>query len=201
MESMPNSYDNENKSHLLKTQEKWIILSQNEIKHLFTYYVVLLIFSFLWVAFSILYHYEFTEKSFSSTIGIFMFAFPSGLLGATVYYIRKLYKSCIQNLVNGVAASDNSDAKFRKMGAKMYFYIRPIISGILSVLINIGFIVGFYLIDNAPEINNEKYFLFVILISFYVGFCNGKIIIKIEQQGDNVVNSIFKGDKSDEFGK
>lgn len=179
-----------NNGHLLPRQEKWINFTREETKHLFIYYLILLIFSLLWIAFSVLYHYEFSEKGFSNIIGIFMFACPGGLLGAVIYYIRKLYKSCIQNLIE---VKSDDEALFRKIGAKMYFYIRPIISAILAILVDMGFIAGFYFINNQPDINNDKFFLFIILISFYVGFCNGKIIINMEKRSEDIADFVLKG--------
>ncbi len=175
--------------HLLPRQERWINFTSKEIKHLFVYYTVILIFSLLWITFSVIYHYELSEQGFSDIVGIFMFACPGGLLGAVIYYIRKLYKSCIQNLIE---VKSDDDARFRKIGAKMYFYIRPIISGILAILVDMGFIAGFYFINNQPEISNDKFFLFIILISFYIGFCNGKIIINMEKRSEDVASFIFK---------
>lgn len=195
-----NSTVNGNK-HSLTRQEKWINFTSTEIKHLFLYYILLLIFSLSWITFSVLYHYELSKDGFSNIIGIFMFACPGGLLGAVIYYIRKLYKSCIQNLIEVEVNDEN--AHIRKIGAKMYFYIRPIISGILAILVDMGFIAGFYFINNQPEINNDKFFLFIILISFYIGFCNGKIIINMEKRSEDVVNLIFKTkeNKNDKSGQ
>ena len=177
--------------HSLPRQEKWINFTLEETKHLFMYYIILLVFSLIWITFSVLFHYEFSEQGFSNIIGVFMFACPGGLLGAVIYYIRKLYKSCIQNLVV-TELIDNEKASFSKLGAKMYFYIRPIISGILAILTDMGIIAGFYFINNQPEINNDKFFLFIILVSFYVGFCNGKIIMNMERRSEDVMSFIFK---------
>ena len=90
---------NDAHDHSLPNQEKWIILSTKELRFLFIYYMAILIISLSWIVFSVLFHYEFSENGFSNVVGIFMFAFPSGALGGGIYYIRKLYKSCIQNLV------------------------------------------------------------------------------------------------------
>ena len=177
-------------THSLSRQEQWIKMSYKEVKHVFTYYFILLVISLLWVTFSVLYHFEFSKLGFSNVVGIFMFAYPSGVLGADIYYIRKLYKSCIQNLIEEPISKD--DQKITKIGAKVYFYIRPIISGILSILINIGIITGFYIINNQNDINNEYFFLLIILISFYIGFSNGKVIIRIEKHSADIINTIFK---------
>lgn len=178
--------------HLLKTQEKWINLTDDEIKHLFAYYIIFMIASLLWMILSLLYHYELSKDGFSNLVGIFMFSFPSGILGATIYYIRKLYKSCIQELIKTNSADELPSANFKKIGAKMYFYLRPIISGILAILVNIGIIAGVCFVNNQPDINNDKFFFFVILISFYVGFCNGKLIINMEKTSESFAGLVFK---------
>lgn len=192
---MSNSTQDQKNMHLLPLQEKWINMDETEIKHLFRYYICALIVSLLWVLLSTAYHYVLSENGFPDIIGIYMFAFPSGVLGATIYYIRKLYKSCIQGLVADNQNDNDSEAKMRKIGAKMYFYLRPLISGILAILAGIAIVAGFFIVNNQPTINNEKFFLYIILISFYIGFCNGKIIFKMEQQSSEIVDTVFKENK------
>ena len=194
---MSQSVKNSSDPHLLPLQEKWINMSADEIKCLFGYYIFVLILSLLWMTFSIIFHYEISENGFSNIVGIFMFAFPSGVLGASIYYIRKLYKSCIQKLVVDDPEDTSTETKIRKIGAKVYFYIRPLISGILAILASVALIAGFFLVNNQPTINNEKFFLFVVLISFYIGFSNGKIIFRMEQQSGDVINAMFKESKND----
>lgn len=192
---MPDSTKNQTNSHLLPLQEKWINMNSKEIKRLFAYYIFSLFVSLLWVLFSMIYHYSLSEKGFSNIIGIFMFAFPGGVLGATIYYIRKLYKSCIQGLVTDNINDASTEVQLRRIGAKMYFYLRPLISGILAFFVGIAIIAGFSIVNNQPTLNNEEFFLFVVLISFYIGFCNGKIIFKMEQQSSDVINAVFKENK------
>ena len=194
---MSQSIKNSSNPHLLPLQEKWINMNIDEIKHLFGYYITILILSLLWMTFSIIYHYEMSENGFSNMVGVFMFAFPGGVLGSSIYYIRKLYKSCIQKLVVDNPTDTSTETKIRKIGAKVYFYIRPLVSGVLAILASIALITGFFFINNQPSINNEKFFLFVVLISFYIGFSNGKIIFKMEQQSGDIINSMFKENKND----
>ena len=176
---MSNSTKKQENSHLLPLQEKWINMNVKEVKHLFAYYIFTLFISLLWMLFSIVYHYELSDNGFPDAIGIFMFAFPSGVLGATIYYIRKLYKSCLQKIVVDNPEDTSSETQLRKIGAKMYFYLRPPISGILAIFASIAIIAGF----------------FIVLISFYIGFCNGKIIFKMEKQSSEVIDSVFKESK------
>ena len=74
----------------------------------------------------------------------------------------------------------------------MYFYIRPVFSAILAVITNMGTIAGFFLINNTPSINNDKFFLFTIVLSFYIGFCNGKILVGMDKQRDAFSRLIIK---------
>ncbi len=190
--------DNNNKkiaSHLLPLQEKWINMSPKEIRRLFGYYIIILSISLLGLVFSIVYHYDLSKNGFTESQGILAFAFPGGVLGASIYYIRKLYKSCIQGIVVDNSKDTSTEAQLRKIGAKMYFYLRPLISGILAIIVSIAIIAGFFVINNQPSINNEKFFLFIALISFYIGFCNGKIIIKMEQHSNEAIDSVLKEQK------
>ena len=182
----------EENRHLLKRQEKWIVMSSKEVKLLFGYYVFILIISFVWVAFSVLYHFEYSANGFSRYVGIFMFALPSGILGASIYYIRKLYKSCIQNLFDENVVDDKDYKYYRKIGAKMYFYIRPIVSGIFAVMLNMAILAGFNIINADISSGNNNFEFLIILLSFYVGFCNGKIIIHMDDKKDVAFNKIFR---------
>lgn len=174
--------------HMLENQEKWINFSYEETKRLFVYYLILLLISICWLVCSLVYNYKISERCFSNVVGILMFSFPSGLLGGCVYYIRKLYKSCIQELV--VDLGDNKN--YRKLGAKIYFYSRPIISSVLATLVNLGIVAGFYVINNQPDINSDRFFLFILLIAFYIGFCNGKVIIRIDKHGEEIIDLILR---------
>lgn len=183
--------NDKNKVDVSSGIQKWMNLTKKEVKHLFAYYIFLLSVSFIWFIFDLLYHYSFNETGFSIVIGVLLFAFPCGIVGASIYYIRKLYKSCLQDLVVDLPNDD-----YHKLGAKMYFYIRPIISGILAVLINIGIIGGFYMFVNNMSVNDERFFVFVSLTSFYIGYCNGKLILKLDENGEKLINSIFKENKN-----
>jgi hypothetical protein len=190
---MEPSKDTKTRYRQLNEQEQWIHLNLNECKHLFLYYFLSLLVSFVIFIASIIFHY--TISSFNQIIGLILFSILGGLMGSNIYYIRKLYKSCIQFLIS--PSEENFEHEIRKIGAKAYFYTRPIISAILSLLISLGIYAGFYLFQNSPSISNEKYFIFCTLISFYIGFCNGKIIVDLDQQGESIINLLFGANKNE----
>lgn len=176
---------------------KWIFLKQKEIKHLYLYYIIVLVLSFLWLCFSLVTNYVILENGFPKLVGILMLCFPGGVLGSVIYYIRKFYKSLIQNMV--VSPNGLSDEMYnRALGAKLYFYLRPIISGILSVIINIGIISGLFFVNEGKDINNNNYFLMSVIISFFIGFSNGKLILKLDSFSENMINNLFKGNTNNE---
>lgn len=175
-------------SHLLSRQEKWIKLSITEVKHIFTYYFILFFMSFIGAGIMICFFIDIIEKQ----LGVLLiFSFFCGMIGSTFYYIRKLYKSCIQLLVD---SKDNADS-IMAVGAKVYFYFRPIMGATLAVFIILGIYGGFLILQNNPEINSEKFFIFSAIISFIIGFSNGSIIVKLDNSKDKIAEIInFAGE-------
>ena len=191
-----NSSETENKN-----ETPWILFSISETRWLFIYYILGILFSFFVLCILVIFNYEFDcgalDAKSIEMAKLVLLSFFSGVLGSTVYYVRKLYKACIRNLVFDPdihVKNEEEDTPFRKLGAKMYFYIRPLTSGILAVLINLGIQCGFHVIDSSFNLSEEKIFLFVVVVSFYIGFCNGKIIVKMSEQGESFVNSVFGDD-------
>lgn len=164
--------------HTLPTQDKWIHLSKKEIKHIFIYYGVVFMVSLL--AFGvIIYHFVSIQ---TDNIGLLLiFSFVCGLLGSTFYYIRKLYKSCIQFLV-----TESNVNEIIAIGAKVYFYFRPIMGATLAVLIILGIYGGFFFLQDQPEINTERFYIFTSLVAFIVGFANGNIIVQLDRNKEKV---------------
>lgn len=176
--------------HALPTQKKWIKLTRKEVKHIFIYYCIIFIISLVVFGFII---GSFVNIS-RDNIGILLiFSFTCGLLGSTFYYIRKLYKSCIQLLVDAGNSTNSIDA----LGAKVYFYFRPIMGATLAVLIVLGIYGGFFFLQDQPAINTEKFYIFTALVAFIVGFSNGNIIIRLDRSKDKIADliKIGKGEK------
>lgn len=176
----------EDTSHALKTQEKWIALSREEVKHIFAYYLILFIAALISVV-RFIFYYTSIESTEVELGWILIFAFISGLLGATFYYIRKLYKSCIQQLF---ITDLKTDELFASLGAKIYFYFRPIMGATLALLVILGVYGGFFVLLEQPAINSEKFFIFVAIFSFLIGFSNGKVIIKLDNSTNTVAEMI-----------
>lgn len=173
----------ERNGHALPNQEKWIVMSRAEIKRIFEYYIVLFLISLLAVLLFIRY-FELIEKDKIGIFCIVLFSFSCGILGGTFYYIRKLYKSCIQSLVNDIAETSTS---IESIGAKVYFYFRPIMGAVLSIFITLGVYAGVFVLLDQPAINSDKFYIFVGILAFISGFSNGKLIVKLDNTTDKFV--------------
>lgn len=185
--------------HALKNQEKWIKLNKKEVKSIFIYYGILFSGALSAIVFIInkLSLQPSMIENGNNVLGIMniiYLAFFSGLFGSTFYYIRKLYKSCIQLLVK---YEIGEDAEIQALGAKVYFYCRPIMGAALSMLVVLGIYGGFFVLLDQPTINADKFYLFIIIIAFLFGFSNGKIIIKLDNSTDKIADMIKICDTED----
>lgn len=177
--------------HALPNQEKWIKLSVSEVKHIFVYYIIIFLLSLAGCICLICYQFpSLVTTVHLNSLAIFSLIF--GLLGSTFYYIRKLYKSCIQLLVNAV----NDKVSLVSLGTKVYFYIRPIMGATLAFIIILGIYGGFFFLQDQPSISGEKFYIFSAILSFVIGFSNGKIIVKLDHSSDKVAE-ILKFAKGD----
>ena len=74
---MEPSKDTKTRYRQLNEQEQWIHLNLNECKHLFLYYFLSLLVSFVIFIASIIFHY--TISSFNQIIGLILFSILGGL--------------------------------------------------------------------------------------------------------------------------
>ena len=172
--------------HELPNQEKWITLTRSEVKHIFVYYIVLFLISLV-VMIVFIRHFVLAESGEIKVIETVLFSLVCGLLGGTFYYIRKLYKSCIQLLFS---AEDQNDASIKSLGIKVYFYFRPIMGAVLSMLVILGVYGGFFMLLEQPAINSDKFYIFIALLSFATSFSNGKLIVKLDNTKDKIAEMI-----------
>lgn len=171
--------------HAFPVQEKWIKLTNKEVKHIFIYYGFLFFAALMLCARMINDLFPPVETGIR-LIELSSFSLAFGLLGSTFYYIRKLYKSCIQLLVD----SKGDDTSIRSMGVKAYFYLRPVMGAVLATLIILGIYGGFFFLQDEPSINDEKFYIFSAILSFAAGFSNGKIIVRLDNSSDKIAELI-----------
>lgn len=109
----------------------------------------------------------------------------TGLLGGTIYYIRKLYLIGIQNRLK-------HDCSFIEIaGTTLYFVIRPLFSMVVTVIIMLGFAVGIFSFFVAGGILTQNFINFSMVISFFLGISNGKLMDKLNEVGNNFISKLL----------
>jgi hypothetical protein len=84
---------------------------------------------------------------------------------------------------------DSENDKLRQIGIFFYFFLRPIFSGIFSIIILIILKSGISILSTAKSLTIEFYYLSIIT-SFFIGFSSGDLIDKFEEVGKKIVTQI-----------
>jgi hypothetical protein len=110
----------------------------------------------------------------------------TSILGATIFYIRKLYKACINlDILSPITDED----KTREIGVFFYFFLRPIFSFVLSIIILLILKSGIAVLATSNELT-KNFFYLSIIISFFIGYSSGDLIDKFEIVGKKVIDKI-----------
>ncbi len=174
-------------SHSLPLQENWIKLSKRFVTGIFIYYGVLLVLSLLFSG------YQLSRLTMQSEDTIFLhqiltLSFSCGLLGSTFYYFRKLYKSCIQLLVD--YENKENAVGIVSIGVKAYFLGRPIMGATISVVAILIVYGGLFFLVDSPQIVQDKFYIFISISSFLFGFSNGSLIVSLDKSKGKIAKNI-----------
>jgi len=107
------------------------------------------------------------------------------LLGSTIFYLRKLYKSAINNILN---APKTENDEIKETGLYFYYFLRPIFSIVFAVLIHIGLKASVAIVTVKESNLDEGMIYLTMIISFFIGFASGDVITKLESISKEVVN-------------
>lgn len=171
-----------------KIKRTELSLSKGQIYGIAIFYLILFLSGIFLFISSILFPniYIYSQNiiflSFFGSIG-------SGLIGSTIYYTRKIYKSLINGNLH--LATNNKIDKLR-IGTFLYFVARPFISIGIALLIVLGMIASTFIMF-AAEVNLTTGFQYLaMLISFFGGFSVGSFLPKLEEKGKSIANKILK---------
>lgn len=172
----------------INTKHEWFRLTYNNAKSLFVYLILLLIIS---VVLTLLVVVDNAVLMDNITIlnRSFLGAIATSLLGATIFYSRKLYKACI-NL--DMTIPQNETDKFRQLGIVHYFVLRPLFAIGLAILTVLLIKSGIYVMTDNATIK-ENFVFIVMVICFFVGYSAGDFIDVLEVRGKKVVENIVNG--------
>lgn len=168
----------------MNPKNEWFKLRKSRIYLLFTYYILLLVGGIVFIAFFINDNISTIESIVLKNI--FFVAVIFSIIGSSAFYIRKLYKACI----NSDMTLPNGDTdSIKEIGVMFYFILRPLFA-IVFCLLTLFIIKSGISILSEGELNNNRFFYFASIISFMIGYSCGDYIDQIEKIGKRVIEKI-----------
>lgn len=167
----------------MNPKHEWFKVSKASIYFLYTYLFTLLLISGGALFRSL---YEFESSSAAMFHRALLVGLESSVMGAAIFYIRKLYKACI-NL--DILHPQTEEDKIRAIGIFFYFFLRPFFAACFSII-------GLLLLKSGIELLSEsialkKNFYYSAAIgSFVIGYSSGDFIDKLEEIGKSVVSKV-----------
>lgn len=166
-------------------------LSRKKVKQLTNYYVILLIVGIIMTVAALLHDsfeaYITISVSLVSIIG----GIGTAMLGNTIFYLRKLYKSCINADISEPATEDDLT---REIGISAYYFLRPLFAIAFSLLIHITLKSSVHIITVKESTLSEGFIYLTMFFSFFAGFATGDIITYVERKSNDIITNVFKRD-------
>lgn len=170
----------------MNNKNEWFKLNKKSRVFLFSFLSILLILSIISAGIIVYFKNETIELLGIEKVSIIgCIIFP--LLGSSIFYIRKLYKACIN--LDIVEPNGNED-NIRQSGIIFYFILRPIFSVALGLLLFLSFKIGVSAMVKSPELN-DGFVYSCMFFSFFIGYSSGDVIDKLEKVGKNIVKKSF----------
>jgi len=158
---------------------EWFKLSTGNLRFLFIYYILTLVAGLAISIFALFCPHLPINIAFRSMIG----GFGMSLVGSTVFYLRKLYKSSIKKYVS---IPQTDDEKIRAVGVFVYFFLRPWFAIVFSLLILVILKSSIHSVTTKETQFNEGLIYLMMIISFFVGFAAGDVIIYLESKAKDI---------------
>ena len=167
---------------VLIMEDTYFKLSRRKIKVLFVYFSFLLLIGLISSLFAL--NYELFCK-LNITIVSLIGGIATSLMGSTVFYMRKLYKSAITSIVT---APSTEDDKTKETGLFFYYLFRPVFAITFSILIHIALKASVAIIT-VKESNLDSGMIYLtMLLSFFIGFSAGDVLHKLEKASKEIAN-------------
>ena len=168
-------------------EQTYFVLSKGKIKSLFWYFGILLFVGLaltIYVLVNEMFIFKLNVTSLSLIGGIGM-----ALLGSTIFYFRKLYKSAINNILN---IPQNENDKIKETGLYLYYFLRPIFSIVFAVLIHIGLKASVAIVTVKETNLDEGMIYLTMIVSFFIGFASGDVVTKLENISKEIANKTIE---------
>lgn len=163
------------------------ILSKKNIVKLFWYLGILLIVGTLFSIFCITHNcFGFVfDNSFVALLG----GCSTALMGAAIFYMRKLYKSSIRSILG--EPNDDTEKK-NEIGLLVYYILRPVFAVCFSIVFFIALKASISTVVESKITYSEGLVFLNMTTSFFIGFAAGDMIKKLEGRSKNVIDGVIK---------
>ena len=176
----------------MNSKNEWFKLNKKSRVFLFIFLSTLLILSIISAGIIVFLKNEIIVMLGIEKVSILgCIVFP--LLGSSIFYIRKLYKACI-NL--DVVEPNSPEDNIRQSGIIFYFVLRPVFSVALGLILFLSFKIGVSAMVKSPDLN-DGFVYSCMFFSFFIGYSSGDVIDKLEKVGKNIVNKSFDSSSQD----
>jgi len=168
---------------------KRLHLSHGNVWFIFVVYVALLLGGVSLAAYGIM---TFDTASHPEPLAL-LSGLAMSLSGSAVFYIRKLYRACINDTYTFAVSGAGGD-RIKRTGTIVFFLSRP--------LFGVGFSILLYSLwrlsitaTETPDVQPGPGFIyFAIALGFLSGFLAGRVLTILEGYGTRRIGSIFGGD-------
>lgn len=168
-------------------KEKWSSFTRIQIAALLAYYIILLIVGLVLNFVMIKMNVTSIKVSSNMLYYLFMGGLGFEIVGNSIYYLRRLYISCI----NSKITISSDVAKEKKIGYMVYLFTRPLFS---LAFFYVGLVL-FYIIINSMLTPNGSYNITIIywfaLVSLVIGFSTGHILDKLLKKTANMLGKFL----------
>jgi len=164
-------------------------MSLKAIKWLLYYYTSLLFIGIIITICALLYDSIVLPINVSFTMVSLLGGIGTALIGSTIFYLRKLYKSCINNEMSNPISDED---KIRELGINAYYYLRPLFAIAFSILIHIALKSSVQIITVKETRLDDGFIYITMFVSFFAGFAAGDLITYIESNGFKWASKPFK---------
>jgi hypothetical protein len=174
----------------MNEKNAWFKLGQSNRRFLY-WYLGLLLMGSLGCCVYLVLELDLVVKRFNYGKSGLLACMSFCLLGCSIYYIRKLYKSCI-NL--DIQSPITDEDKIRENGVLFYFLLRPIFSIGFGVLLFLTFKIGLNSVIQQYSLG-DGFVYACMFFSFFIGYNAGDVVDHFEVIGTKIVTDVFKINK------
>ena len=126
------------------------------------------------------------SREIENSTNALQFCIGLSLIGAAIFYSRKLYKACISNSYNF-----ESGARIQTIGTFFFFVLRPAFAAVFAWVTHMIWEVTIITsVKDFSEFSITHFYLSGIL-GFFVGFLAGKVLSRMEAVGEKHLGGVW----------